>query len=107
VTSVNVGKIVQLVFPCAACRGFVHILQAGEGSIAALSTGGAVSKFGFPLQVSMGSMCLQPGLPGSRLTRAAQAACSQLVALLPRAVLPTAFFAVQPVCHGDSCHRCT
>lgn len=27
-------------------------LQVGEGSIAALSTGGAVSKFGFPLQVS-------------------------------------------------------
>jgi hypothetical protein len=25
--------------------------QVGEGSIAALSTGGAVSKFGFPLQV--------------------------------------------------------
>lgn len=27
-------------------------MQVGEGSIAALSTGGAVSKFGFPLQES-------------------------------------------------------
>lgn len=44
-------------------------LQVGEGSIAALSTGGAVSKFGFPLQVGCFAaakfLCLEQGTPVS------------------------------------------
>lgn len=37
----------------AALRLLLWYVQVGEGSIAALSTGGAVSKFGFPLQVRL------------------------------------------------------
>lgn len=37
----------------AALRLLLWYEQVGEGSIAALSTGGAVSKFGFPLQVRL------------------------------------------------------
>jgi hypothetical protein len=44
---------VDVVMPnmCLRC------VQVGEGSIAALSTGGAVSKFGFPLQVWLVTGC--------------------------------------------------
>jgi len=65
---------------CALCclSWIHHLLQVGEGSIAALSTGGAVSKFGFPLQVGVGRS-VHAGLH----CLAAHMACRQLLALHP------------------------
>jgi hypothetical protein len=74
------------------CLSWIHhLLQVGEGSIAALSTGGAVSKFGFPLQVGVGRVSMQASTAWPCCTQGMQAAAcfaSRSASLSPTCLVP-------------------